>query len=40
MVGVKKEIHLNARAENCLFESFSMNIYNRGRRLHGFGASR
>jgi hypothetical protein len=40
MVGVKKEIHLNARAENGLFESFSMNIFNHWRRLHGFGASR
>jgi hypothetical protein len=24
----KKEIHLNARAKNCLYESFSMNIFN------------
>jgi hypothetical protein len=24
----EKEIHLNARAKNCLFESFSMEIFN------------
>jgi hypothetical protein len=24
----EKEIHLNARAKNCLFESFSMKIFN------------
>jgi hypothetical protein len=24
----KEDIHLNARAKNCLFESFSMNIFN------------
>jgi hypothetical protein len=24
----EKEIHLNARAKNCLYESLSMNIFN------------
>ena len=26
--GDEKEIHLNARAKNCLFESLSMEIFN------------
>ena len=26
--GDKEEIHLNARVKNCLFESFSMEIFN------------
>jgi hypothetical protein len=27
-VGDEKEIHFNARAKNCLFESFTMDVFN------------